>query len=127
MTQNDAITRKQETFLLAYLSLPTIQAASETAGVSHDTAQRWLKLPQVQARYQELKQEYVDASLTSLLRHTDTAIETLARHMTDSETPAAQQIRAAQLLLEQVIDLHKMSELEQKIARLEQLVQEKMT
>lgn len=122
MTQKDAITRKQETFLLAYLSLPTIQAASASAGVSHDTAQRWLKLPEIQERYQELKQEYVDASLTALLRHTDKAIETLAGHMTNAETPPAQQIRAAQLILEQVIELHKMSDLERRLTEIEALM-----
>ena len=122
MPQNSAISRKQETFLLSYLSLPTLRAAALAASVSEDTAQRWLKLPEIQARYQELKQEYVDASLTTLIRHGDKAIETLAKHMTNEETPPAQQIRAAQLILEQIIELHKMSDIERRLVEIEQLM-----
>lgn len=122
MPQNTAISRKQETFLLAYLSLATLRAAAAAAGISEDTGQRWLKLPEVRSRYEELKQEYVEASLIGLIRHTDKAIECLAGHLTNEQTPAAQQIRAAQLILEQVVELHKMSDLERRLIELEAVI-----
>lgn len=119
MSQQAAISRKQETFLLSYLSLPTLRAAANAANISEDTGQRWLKLPEVHDRYEALKQEYIDASLTNLLKHTDQAIATLAKHMTNEDTPAGVQLRAAQLILEQVIELHKMSDLERRLAEIE--------
>jgi hypothetical protein len=124
-TENTTITHKQEAFLLKLLTSPTMQAACDECAMSYETARRWMLLPAVQSRYQELRQAYVDEALTALVRHTDTAIATLARNMTDRETPPAVQVRSAQLILEQVLQINKISTLEKDVEELKLLLKER--
>jgi phage terminase small subunit len=118
MAQNTELTRKQETFLLAYLTQPTLIKACEVAGITDDTGRRWLRLPHVKEALTNLRKEVLDTALDGLVRNIDKAVLTLARHLDAEETPAGSQIRAAQIMLEQSIEHAKASELEQKIADL---------
>lgn len=110
MPKNAELTRKQETFLLAHLSLPTLSAACRVAGISDDTARNWLKLPHVKAAYEQLRAEYVKQSLHGLVQMTEQAIAALKRNLSE-EAPPALQIRAAQIVLEHVRSLHQSDEL----------------
>lgn len=125
MPQRATVTHKQEVFLLSYISLPTLAAACKAAGISDETGRRWLKLPEVQAAYKQMREDYLDQSLALLVSLTGAAIRTLARNLKEDAPPAVQ-VRAAQLLLEQSIEQHKMSELEQKIAMLEEIVKDRI-
>lgn len=127
MPQTSELSRKQETFLLSLLSLSTLRAAANAAGISEDTGARWLKLPEVQARYQELKKHYIDDSLNELVGHTSEAISCMVGMMKDEEAPHAVRLRAAQLVIENVVELQKASDLEKQIQELKQLIQEKTT
>lgn len=124
MTQNTELTRKQETFLLAYLTQPTLVKACEVAGITDDTGRRWLRLPHVKEALAGMRKEVLDAALDGLVRHVDKAIGTLARHLDCEETPAGSQIRAAQIMLEQSIEHGKVSDLEQKITDLSRRLDE---
>lgn len=106
------------------LSLPSIVAAAQAAGVNDKTARRWLKLPHFQAAYKAAQKALFDEALSALLSGVDTAINTLKRNMTSEDVPPSTQVRAAQIWLEQAISLHKMSDLEQKIAELELFMKE---
>jgi phage terminase small subunit len=124
MPQNAALTRKQELFLLNYVSLPTMTSACRAAGISDDTGWRWLKLPQVKAAYQEMKQAHFDETLAALIVLARSAITTLGRNMKEDAPPGVQ-VRAAQLILENAIELHKISTLEAQIEELKQLILER--
>lgn len=124
-TPETSLTARQETFITALLSAPSIIEATRIAGIGEKTGRRWLQLPHVQAAYQAAQREVFDSSLTTLKLAVHDAVSTLSKLMKDEETPATSRIRAAQIILEQSIELHKMSELEQKIAELEQLVKER--
>jgi|SRR5450755_973960 hypothetical protein len=119
------INHKQEAFLLSLLSLPTLQAACLAAKISDETARRWLKLPEVQSRYQELKRQYVDDSLSELVRHTSGAVAVISAIMNDTEEAGAVRLRAAALILEQVVQLQKVSALERDVEELKALVKER--
>jgi phage terminase small subunit len=120
--QDQQLNAKQEAFLTAYLASSNITIAAKTSGMADKTARRLVKQPAFQAAYHQAKRELFNQALDGLREHVDKAIKTLARHMDAEETPPGAQIRAAQIYLEQAIQVHKMSELEEKYAELEQLV-----
>jgi len=129
MTRNDQteekLTPKQEDFITSLLTQPSIAAAAREIDLPDKTARRWLKLDHFQQAYQQAKQDRFTNALDMLQSGIGTAMETLHKHMTSDETPPAVQLRAAQLWLEQAIKSHEMNEMEQKIAALEEIVQER--
>lgn len=116
------LTAKQEAFLTAYLACSNITVAAKTAGMADKTARRLIKTEAFQEAYNQAKSNLFSQALDGLRDHVDKAIETLVRHMDAEDTPAGTQLRAAQIYLEQAINIHKMSELEEKYAELEQFV-----
>jgi phage terminase small subunit len=126
MAGNDRnqLTSKQEAFLAAYLACSNITVAARTCGMAEKTARRLVKQSDFQEAYRAAKRELFNQALDGLREHVDKAINTLVRHMSAEETPAGAQIRAAQIYLEQAINVHKMSELEEKYAELERLVKD---
>lgn len=121
-SDQDQLTTKQEAFLTAYLACSNITVAARTSGMADKTARRLVKNEAFQVAYDQARRELFNQALDGLREHVDKAIKTLARHMDAEETPASSQIRAAQIYLEQAIQVHKMSELEAKYNELEQLV-----
>lgn len=130
MSENDtataepALTPKQGKLIEALLTPLSITAAARAAGIGEATARRWLKLPHFQAAYQAAQKQLFNQALTGLMQKVDRAIETLDRNMTGEDVPASTQVRAAQIVLEQAIAVHKMGELEEKYRELEQLVKQ---
>lgn len=121
------INHKQEAFLLRYLQLPTLQAACLAAKISDETARLWLLQPAVQARYQEMKKQLVDDALADLVKHTSDAVTTISAIMNNELEQGAVRLRAAALILEQVIALQKTAALEKEYEELRRLVKEGRT
>jgi phage terminase small subunit len=122
--KSQLVTAKQERFITVLLQSPTQEAACKRIGISHETARRWLKLPHVQAAYQRAQQALFNERLAALRLGISTAMATLARNMREDAPPAVQ-VRAAQIWLEQAIAVHKMSELEARLAELEARLNER--
>ncbi len=122
--QSSELTRKQERFLLAYMNAPTILAACREVGISDDTATNWLKKPHVRTALAAMRQEQLDRTLGQLAQHTTNAIAALARNI-DKEAPPGVQVRAAQILLEQAIQLQKMAHIEAQIGELRAMLLER--
>lgn len=123
--QTQPLNTKQRAFVAAMLTSPSIVAAAREADIAEKTAHQWLKLPSIQDALDDAHRNLFNTSLSELRGAARQAIKTLTRHMTDDETPPHAQIRAAAIILEQSIALHKISELEKKIAELENLVKGK--
>ena len=119
MPQNAVVTSKQERFIEALLSSPTQEAACQRVGISRETSRRWLKMPHVKAAYQRAQQSLFDERLAALRLGVNKALATLARNMSE-DSPAAVQVRAAEIWLRAAIDIHKMSDLEARVMELEQ-------
>ena len=119
------LTPKQDKFISALLAGNSIVVAAKVAGIGEKAAHAWLKLPHVQSAYKDAKHTLFDESLSSLMSGIDTAITGIKGIAKDEETPANVRLRAYQIWLEQAISLHKMSELEQKVEMLEQLLKDK--
>lgn len=120
--QKSELTSKQEALITAMLETPKIAQASLKAGVPHQTARRWVKLPAFQSAYKAAQRDLFDRALNGLMLKVDKAIETLDTVMGDEEAPAGARLRAAQIILEQAIQVHKMAELEAKYNELEQFI-----
>ncbi len=118
------LSSKQTLFVAALLAGHTVLVAAKASGIAEMTAHRWLKDPRVQDAIKQARHQAFDTALSRLMDVTSEAIDTLASVMRDKEAPRGVRIRAAQLLLENAIEVHKMSELEQKIAALSALVEE---
>lgn len=119
------LSAKQSKFLAALLAGNTIITSAQVAGCNEKTAHAWLKLPHVKQAYKDAQQAVFDEAVNSLITDIGDARATLKVIMTDSEAPAATRVRAAQILLEQAIELHKMSELEARLAELEDQIKER--
>lgn len=119
------LTRKQETFIAALLTLPTVDGAATAAKVSRQTAYEWLKLPHVQDAYAQARHEAFDSALQSLMSLTEDAITTLKKMMKDDEAPHAVRVRAAQIVLDKAIEVYKNEALEERLYALEEALKDK--
>jgi uncharacterized protein (UPF0147 family) len=124
-SHSEKTTPKQDKLIAALLAGQTIMTAAAVAGCNETTAHAWLKLPHVRAAYQEAQRQIFDDAVNQLMLSTADARATLDTIMKDPEVPPAVRVRAGQILLEKSIELHKMSDLERKVATLEQLLKEK--
>ncbi len=118
--QEQELTPKQDKLILCLLAGLTIEASAQQIGIGDKTARRWLKLPHVKQALHQAKQELFSDALDELRSGVADAIKTLKSVMTSEETTAASRVRAAQIWIEQAVELHKVAELEQKFSLLEE-------
>lgn len=111
--------QRQEAFLAALLTHPTIVLAAKAAGISEPTATRWLKDQDFQNRYAEAKRQAFGEVLALLQRSMLGAVITLQDVMLDVEARPTTRVMAAGKLLELGLRAHEQYELEQRIAALE--------
>jgi hypothetical protein len=117
-------TPKQDTFIQAQLAGNSIVASAKIAGCNEKTAHAWLKLPSVQKAYRDAQHVLFNEALAGLMLDVGEARATLLAIMKDSEATPSVRVRAAQILLEQSIQIHKCSEIEAKLTELESLVKD---
>jgi len=96
---NEKLTPKQNTLILALLSRPTIAEAAQDANVPDSTARRWLRLPHVQDAYKQAQQEVFDSAMLQLKMSTLDAVKQLQKEMLSLENDASVRVRAATVLL----------------------------
>lgn len=125
--RSEQLTRKQETFIAAMLTLPTITAAALAAGVTDHTARGWMKQPHIQQAYKDARKQAFDAALGVLRDVVEEAIKTLKTMMCNEEAPHGVRVRSAQILLEQAISVHKLSEMQAEIDAMKRTIQEHET
>jgi phage terminase small subunit len=113
------LSRRQETFLAALLSCPTIAHAARTAGIAEVTAGRWLKEPSFQAAYRTARRHAVQHAVALTQKATSTAVETLEAIMQDPEAPASARVSAAKAVLETAIKGVELEDLDARITALE--------
>jgi phage terminase small subunit len=102
-------TPKQDTFIQARLAGNSIVASAKIAGVAEKTAHAWLKLPHVQTAYRDAQRQVFSEALSQLMLDADEARSTLKDVMKDPLTPPGVRVRAAQIILEQSVSIHKRS------------------
>jgi hypothetical protein len=113
---------KQEKLIAALVAGNTIVVSAKTAEVSEKTAHVWLKQPAFKKAYEGAKQASFDETLDTLRKGTSIALKTLLKHITSEDTKPYVQVQAAFKWLDLAIDVHKMSEIESRLAELEELI-----
>lgn len=124
-SEEQKTTPKQDLFIQALLAGNSIVTAASTAKCNEKTAHQWLKQSHVQKAYRDAQRQVFNDALGQLMLDVGEARDTLKEVMKDSSAPHSARVRAAQILLEQSIKVHEISELEEKIVELEQLVKER--
>jgi len=114
------LTQKQEQFIVALMSSPTLEAAAKQTGINPVTAWRWMKLPAFQAAYLASKRDLVQHSITLLQKFSTTAVSTLAQVMTDAKAPASSRVAAAKVVLEMALRGVELEDLAVRIHALEE-------
>src|SRR2546421_3244724 len=93
-------TRKEEAFVAALLSQPTIAQAAQAAGIADATADRWLKDRAFQARYAEARRQALGEVLACVQQSMLGAVAVLRSKMLAGDSPAWLQVQCAKHLLD---------------------------
>jgi hypothetical protein len=118
MTATSKLERRQEVFIAALLTEPTISAAAQRAQISEATALRWLKLPEVSDAARAARRQVVEAAIAHLQGSASEAVEALRRNLAP-ETPRAIQVRAAVAILQFATQATELVEVLERVDRLE--------
>jgi phage terminase small subunit len=123
-TEEKELTPKQEQLIAALVAGNSIVVAAKATGIAEKTAHVWLKKPFFKQAYKDAKQTAFEDTLGKLRDGTSIALKTLLKHMTHEDTPPQVQVRAAQIWLEQSIQIHKIEDLEKNLAEIAAFVKE---
>jgi hypothetical protein len=113
------LTAKQRKAVDALLTMGDVPAAAQHAGVSRDTIYRWLKQPVFLEAVRAAEAQAIDDLSRILVRLGRTASGTLAKAMSDGTTPVAAKIRAADIVLNRLLQLRELATLEARVVELE--------
>ncbi len=110
---------KQRRAVEALLTTGDVQAAAQQIGVSRDSLYRWLKQPVFIEAVRAAEAQAIDDLSRLLVRLGRTASGTLAKAMNDGTTPMATRVRAADIVLNRLLQLRELATLEARVVELE--------
>jgi hypothetical protein len=110
--------RRHVEAILALVTEPTVKAAAAKAGISEVTMWRWLQREDFREQYQAARRQVVDVAITNLQQSAGEAVETLRRNLNCGQ-PAVE-VRAAGLIVEQVLKAIELEDVEARLKALEE-------
>jgi hypothetical protein len=116
--------RKQEQLIAALLSHPTVEAAAKAIGIADTTAARWMKTPEFQAAYREVRREAMRQTTARLQEAAREAVDALREVQRTGESESAR-VSAARTILEQSIKAADMEDVQARLEALEKAVAER--
>jgi transposase-like protein len=120
MSKIDSLTGHQRRAVRALLVKPTIEQAAKDAQVSETSLYRWMRQPEFHRALTEAESDALDNASRRLVNLTEHAISVITATMDDRNMHPALRLRAAQIVLENMLRLREMRSLEQRISALEQ-------
>ena len=125
MATNGNLNTKQERAIAALLTAKDVLAAAQQAGVGARTLRRWLDEDVAfQDALRAAEAQTLDSAVRRLTGAANSALNVLMVIMLDTKTPAGTRLRAAISVLEQMIKLRELNNVEQRLARLEELYED---
>jgi hypothetical protein len=118
------LSRKMEQALAALVTARNLEEAARSVAISTKTLQRWLKLPEFQKAFRELRLTAFRQSLAKLQHGSLAAATTLLKVMLDPSTPVAVRARCAFYILEATRRGVETEDNEARITELERLADE---
>ena len=113
------MTPRQQTFITALFEHNTIRAAAESVGVTDRTARRWLSDPEIIAALREAEAGALDAIQRGLTRLAQDAVGALADALTDDDAGVSVKVRAADLILQRLLQIREAVGIEERLSELE--------
>ena len=119
MNENATLTPRQLRAVNALLTHPTIAAAAGVLGVAPSTLYRWLNEPLFRQALAQAEGEAVAAAGRRLAMLAETALDELGRAMLDPATPAPVRVRAAEVILNNLLRYREIVQFETRLTDLE--------
>lgn len=120
MDKNGELTAPQRRMIAALMTARTIGDACKEAGIGRTTLARWQKEPAFRTALNLAGGEAMSELSRALQGLASKAITTLESAMDGTDTPPAAKIRAADVVLGRLLQLRDQTELEERIAALEE-------
>ncbi len=115
------LTPRQEKFLLALLSEPTVNQACRTAGISPKTGRNYLHSEVFSEAYKKMRRDIMKQTTARLQFLALKATQELEKILDNPEASPYAKINAAQLVLDKAYKGLELEDLEERIERLEQI------
>jgi hypothetical protein len=116
----DSLGPAQHRAVIALLEYPTVKEAAGAAGVHKATVYRWLREPQFQAAYREVRREAVSRATARLQQISGEAVEALREIVGDRSQQGASRVGAARCILDYAAKMTELEDFGARLARLEE-------
>jgi len=113
------LTPRQRKAIESLLTSGNVKEAAEKAGVKRQTVYKWFKQPKFKAALADAQRTALESLSRALVRLGDKATATLENAMGDQDAPLGAKIRAANIVLANLLRLWELVNLEQRVADLE--------
>jgi hypothetical protein len=111
--------RKTEEAIAALVTRPSVEEAARTISVQPKTLRRWMRLPEFQAAYLQVRREAVTQALARLQQGSGVAATVIFKILVDVNAPASVRLRAADCLFQHAIKGVELEDIEVRVAELE--------
>ncbi|MDI6696841.1 MAG: hypothetical protein QME21_17470 [Anaerolineales bacterium] len=115
------LTPKKMQAIAALLSAPSVEKASEVAGISKRTLWRWLREDAFKAALTQAEGEAIADATRRLVGLQGAALSVIEQVLADRFQPAPVRLQAAKLIFDILLRLRSLTALEERLARLEAL------
>lgn len=115
---------RDETIIEALLTSATARSAAAKLGINEQTIYRRKRETEFIRKYEETRRERTEMARNALQSTAHAAVATLAQIMTDKNAPAQTRVNASAEILRQNVKYTEMSDILEKIERLEALIGE---
>lgn len=124
MTTNETLSPKQVKFLTALVSARSVEQAAAMADISKTTAYRWMREPDFTTALREARRECFQDVLRRVQGAASEAIEGLRAVMHNPGASDSARTRACEIILSTACRAFELFDLDERIARLEEAVNE---
>lgn len=123
MTRKSSMTTpRQNRGIEALLRMRSIPLAAEEVGVSARTVYRWLEDPRFKAELSKAEGVAIDTASRNLVRLADSALALITQVLANSDITPAVRLRAAGMILDNLIALRELRTTEERLSQLEAAV-----
>lgn len=116
------LSHKQEEAIAALLRYPTLEEAAKAVGVAPSTIWRWLQDGSFRQAYEAARKQVLSRAIESLQAASEGAVATLVE-LKDKATKESVRLNAAKALLDLAFNTAALLEIEERLERLEELVE----
>ena len=122
-SSTEELTPKQVQAVQALMTCPTITKAAKAAEVGERTLHTWLGEPAFRAALNRAESQALDDAARHLVSLAEKALSVVADIMNNKKTSATVRLRAAGVILDQLLKLYELRNLAQRVELLERQVQ----